>query len=220
MLNEAQAFYWKWFWFKHCDFLSRNPGGFSLSATHWWDAVALGPGGIIMSALRGFGKDGLVCIVLLKIPFSSSVNWVVPHQHWVKLHSWRRLLNSEMTLWRTCASQEGPSVLKILQGLPWPSWGGYSTFRERIRSPEPCLCSAAIATCGGINSWWLLGLTVRVFLWDKKEFFPVLSSAMLITSHSFFLGYQKAVKYSECCAESRYVLSVALKHCKEEYRIS
>lgn len=56
--------------------------------------------------------------------------------------------------------------------------------------------------------------------WGQKRVFPVLSSAMLITFHSFFLGYQKAVKYSECCAESRYVLSVALKHCKEEYRIS
>lgn len=154
----------------------------------------------------------LVCIVLLKIPFSSSVNWVVPHQHWVKLHSWRRLLNSEMTLWRTCASQEGPSVLKILQGLPWTSWGGYSTFRERIRSPELCLCSAAIATCGGINSWWLLGLTVSVFLGDKKRVFPVLSSAMLITSHSFFFGLPKGCEVqwvlcrkpvcTQCCVKA------------------
>lgn len=185
----------------------------------------MGPGEVIKSELRGFSKGGLVGIVLLKIPcsalqvigwspISTGLNFTREEGCWIL----------KMTLWRTCASQEGSSVLKILHGFPFISWGGYSIFRERIQSPEWCLCSLWLPqsdTCGSISSWQLLDLQWARFSGTKKSFCCAVQCYGYYISlfFFFFFNYQKAVKGSECCAESQYVLNVALKHCEEEYRI-
>lgn len=147
-----------------------------------------------MSELRALGKGGLVGIELLKIPCSALQVMV-----WAPISTRLDFTREEgwilkMTLWRTCASREDSSVLKILHRFPLTSWGTYSIFREGIQSPEWCLCRAVIAIVWYMWKHWLLvtaRLTVSTFLWDKKEFFLCCPVLQLLHLFFFFLELPK-----------------------------